>query len=265
MKAIATRLASLLLLVASVTTCGASSALAADPGAEPGAMLREGTWDDDVGSYSVPQALQNIPPAKWPKNGWYKLDLNKDSIHSEQVVVVNKQTPAFLQTIIKQIPDRNQSLTSPPPAEDKANSVYPNSIYLRVPGTQLQTGTIPAYIFKNGTTRLSPQLDYRYELKLGTQAFAFKVQNGLRGKNGAPYGEGPRYTIEYDGKQYEYDLPGYGWNSGISAIADLDRDGKPDFLIAIGDNNSGHEVILLSSKAKPGKNPVTASLSAEGC
>ena len=48
-------------------------------------------------------------------------------------------------------------------------------------------------------------------------------------------------------------------------MADLDGDGKPDFIIRIGGNNSGIEAVLLSSQAKPGRNPATASLFAIGC
>ena len=51
---------SLLLFIAS------TAALAAEQPREPGAMLREGTWIDDVGAYSVPQAFEKIKPANWP-------------------------------------------------------------------------------------------------------------------------------------------------------------------------------------------------------
>ena len=51
----------------------------------------------------------------------------------------------------------------------------------------------------------------------------------------------------------------------MSAIADIDGDGKPDFLISVGGNNSGHEYLLLSSLARPGRNPPSAALHSVGC
>ncbi len=108
-------------------------------------------------------------------------------------------------------------------------------------------------------------MDNRYALKLGEQEFAFTVRNGFRTKSGAPYGDGAQVTVEYDGQQYAYSLGEFGWDSTIVAIADLDGDGKPDFIFRVGGTNSETEAVLLSSKAKPGKNPATASLSSFGC
>jgi FG-GAP repeat len=112
---------------------------------------------------------------------------------------------------------------------------------------------------------LQPELDYRYQLTLGATPFAMKVQNGLRSKSGAAYGDGALYTIEYGGQRFEYLLGGFGWGSSVSAIADLDGDGKPDFIISVDGSNSGSEYVLLSSLAKPGRNVPTASLYSQGC
>lgn len=57
----------------------------------------------------------------------------------------------------------------------------------------------------------------------------------------------------------------FGWDSSIDAIADIDGDGLPDFVISVGGNNSGYEAVLLSSTAKPGRNAPTASLTSTGC
>lgn len=46
---------------------------------------------------------------------------------------------------------------------------------------------------------------------------------------------------------------------------DLDGDGKPDFIIHVDGNNSGDEVVLLSSRARPGRNTATARLHVTGC
>ena len=51
--------------------------------------------------------------------------------------------------------------------------------------------------------------------------------------------------------------------SRILAAADIDSDGKPDFIVQIGDQ----EVLLLSSRTQPGLNPPAAvlALNADGC
>jgi hypothetical protein len=119
-------------------------------------------------------------------------------------------------------------------------------------------------MFRNGTTAIRPELDRRYELQLGDKPFAFTVHNGARTAKGTPYG-GAHYVIEVDGETREYVLGEFGWDSTIEAIADLDGDGKPDFIVRVAGNNSDTEAVLLSSRAKPGKNPATASLVAIGC
>ena len=50
----------MLLLVAS------AGAAFADQTGEPGLMLREGTWDGDVGTYELPQGLSATDPKGWP-------------------------------------------------------------------------------------------------------------------------------------------------------------------------------------------------------
>jgi hypothetical protein len=238
--------------------------VAAQP-AEPGAMLREGLWSGDMGTFNTPPALANLAPVAWPKDGWYKLTIGPKLIASQRIVAVRREAPAFLRSILHE-------LQTPPtePREEAivnaaCNSEGPKQLYLRVPGTRLQEGSLPLYVFKNGSSTLQPQLDVRYALKWGGQPFAFTVKDGLRSKNGTAYGSGAHYTIEYDGHSHEYSLTGYGWASKIDAITDIDGDGKPDFKISV-DNSAGKiESILLSTKAKPGKLPATASLSLNGC
>ena len=130
----------------------------------------------------------------------------------------------------------------------------------------LVEGSQPAYVFQNKTSHLRPEA--RLPLRAPPRRAAVRAdrsRNGLRTAGGAPYGSGAHYTIEYDGNVYEYVLGEFGWDSTIEAIADLDGDGKPDFIIAVAGNNSGYEAILLSSKATPGRNVPTASLFAHGC
>lgn len=223
---------------------------------EPGLMLREGVWNGGVGTYQFPELLANKSPATWPADGWVRLTQKEHVFVLDPVITPPTTRPGFLQSIAKAA---ESTVEGSNPEADNA------PLYLRVPGGKWRSGVVTPYRFKNGTSRIQPELDYRYQLKLGEQAFTLRVQNGQRTKDGKPYGGGAYYFIEYDGNQYEYLLEGYGWESSISTIADFDGDGKPDFLIYVGGSNSGHEYLLLSSQAKPGKNPPTASLHSMGC
>ena len=232
---------------------------------EPGVMLRAGNWNGDIGTYTVPMSLANLKPAQWPNEGWRQVTISPDRIVVSEISAPARQRPKFLALIAAQVTAFDSDSTSGASTNMTADGRTENVLYLRFPGTRLRTGEIQPYRFKNGTSQLAPKLDYRYELNLGQQAFAFTVRNGLTAQSGAKHGDGAQYTIEYDGKAFEYSLPEYGWDSRVTAIADIDGDGKPDFLIAVGGNNSTHEYLLLSSLARPGRNPPSAALHASGC
>ena len=239
---------------------GLLAPLAAIGGApEPGLLLREGNWAGDAGTYLVPRSLASLPTSRWPVDGWHRLRIEARSVAVSAVAVVPASGPTFLSTITAQVAaarDGGTILeTSNPPGDD---------LYLRVDGTALADRTAPAYVFRNGTTSIRPELDRRYELLLGDKPFAFTVHNGARTANGTAYG-GAHYVIEVDGETREYLLGEFGWDSTIEAIADLDGDGKPDFIVRVAGNNSDYEAVLLSSRAKAGRNPATASLVAIGC
>jgi hypothetical protein len=248
------------IMIAALLFCGAADAAA--PLAEPGAMLREGTWVEDVGAYDVPQAFEKLAPSRWPASGWTKLSIAADHIRSEGVEAPKRGFPPFLRDIVDQVKDRSAVRERP---EWRSEAEELNELYLRVPGAQIRHGTIPVYMFKNGTRELLPQLDKRYELTLDAYPFAVTVSNGSRTRNGTPYGDWPRFLIEYGGNSYEYVIGSQAGSSTILAIAELDGDGKPDFLIRVAGHNSGNEAILLSTKARPGKNPPSASLFQIGC
>jgi FG-GAP repeat len=227
---------------------------------EPGAILREGTWNGDVGMFDVPQAFSKLKPSAWPKDNWYKVTIGETSIHSERAAMSPSGRPKFMESITSQLllADVHQQTQNSSSPEVSAEQALP--MYIRVPGAKISEGSIPVYVFKNGTNVLQPQLDYRYELKLGNQSFTLTLKI-LRNKSGIAYGA-PVYVIEYDGSQHEYH---YGGASSRLRIADLDGDGKPDLIVSVDGNNSGYEAVMLSSKARPGKNPPTASLHSNGC
>lgn len=229
---------------------------------EPGALLKIGEWRQDVGSYGVPKQFEHLVPAKWPRDQWYSLIIEENVLHIEAQSPADKN-PEWLNKIVRQIPEENM-----PPASSSSEFTEQESdgiLHLRVPGSPIKAGKHPLYVFKNGGHILNPELDYQYRLKLNEVPFGMRIQNGLKGKNGAPYGEGATYFIEYDGKQFEYALGYYGWASRIVGITDMDGDGFPDFIIEIDGPNSTAVIILMSSTAKPGKNMPTASLHSWGC
>jgi hypothetical protein len=229
---------------------------------EPGVLLKSGEWAQGVGSYGIPARFKKILPAKWPKDSWHSLRI-ADNFLQIQAQEAKDKNPDWLKKIVRQIPLENTASNSS--SEQTAEQEYDSSMYLRVPGTSIKTGKLPMYVFKNGTSSLNPELDYAYRLNFNGQAFGLRVQNGLKGQNGAPYGEGAYYFIDYAGKKFEYALGYFGWTSRVVGISDIDGDGYPDFIIEIEGSNSGATFILLSSRAKPGKNRPTASLNFWGC
>ena len=146
-----------------------------------------------------------------------------------------------------------------PPLED-----VPADLYARIPGVAWKAGSVPLHRFKNGTTSIQPELGHRFQMMMLGKPYAFTVQNGFRTADGRPYGAGVQFTLEVDGQRFEYDLGGYGWQVTLGALGDFDGDGKPDFLFGIGDSMSGHEALILSSRARPGKNPPTGYLTWTG-
>lgn len=231
------------------------------PPTEPGMLLRNGNWGGDVGTFAVPPALQALPPEHWPAAGWVRIDLEPHGLRTAPVAAPTEGQPPFLRSIVAQVQAAAQGDADAPGTITESVEGDPEPMYLRVPGSALRQGFVPAYRFRNGTRELRPRLDHRYELLWQGKPFAFSVQDGLRTPAGQPYGQAAVYTIEIEGETHRYELPGYGWDTAVKAIADLDADGKPDFLISVGST----EAVLLSSQAKPGLNTPTATLTAYGC
>lgn len=245
-----------------VTAAMASSDALAEPLPAPGALLRQGEWGGSVGTYFAPQAFQGVSAKQWPMDGWAVLMLDKQAARLTIRPLAESEARERLKPIIDQV---TRSETQAMESMQETPEEVAADLYVRMPGVAWKAGSVPMHRFKNGTTTLLPELGHRFEMKLGDKHYAFTVQNGFRTADGRPYGEGVQFTLEVDGERFDYDLGGFGWNVQLNALGDFDGDGKPDFLFGIGGNNSGHEALVLSSQAKPGKNPPTGYLSAIGC
>jgi hypothetical protein len=165
--------------------------------------------------------VAGAPSPDWPVDGWYRLSL------ADRKVEVRKARPS-----------------EPEDADPD------NSFYVRVPGTRLKEGLRPKYRFSDLIVR--PVVGKQYELMLGRTPFSFIVESDERGTH---------YRIGYGGETYHYPLGLPAAANVIHAVADLDADGMPDFLVEVGDEL----YLLLSSRAVPGTNMPSAQLWAMGC
>jgi hypothetical protein len=229
----------------------------------PGVMLQQGEWRGAVGTHGVPAPFEKIPSAQWPMDGWVSMVLDPESATMTIKPIQASEAKTAFKPILahRLIAEQHQEFD----LGDQTGLSEDGTFYVRVPGSLLKAGVSPLHRFKNGTTSLAPELGYRFQLKLGDLPYAFTLQNGFRTADGRPYGEGTQFTLEVGGQRYEYDLGGYGWEVRIDALGDFDGDGRPDFLFHVGGANSSNVALVLSSQARPGKNPPTTSLSSYGC
>jgi len=250
-------------------TLAFATGISAAPAVAPGALLRQGEWRQGTGSYGVPQAWEKLPARSWPLDGWATFVIDDAAATLTVRPLSNTEAGLELKSIVDQLEAVAAGSTESTPELEEAilNSQMQMSppAYVRIPGLTWQARTVALYRFKNGTPRLRPALDHQFELALNGRSFAFKLQNGFRTADGRPYGEGTQFSLDVEGQHYEYDLGGYGWDVRIMAIGDFDGDGRPDFLFQLGGSNSGFEALILSSQARPGRNPPTAYLSSWGC
>lgn len=246
-------------LIAAVTAVNAAD----PPLAPPGVMLQQGEWRGSVGSYEVPAPFDKIPAAQWPMDGWVAMRVDAKAATMTLTLLPTNEAKTVFKPILahRQIAEQQQEIE----LDDRGGASDDGDLYVRLPGSRLKAGVVPLHRFKNGTTRLVPELGHRFQLKLAELSYAFTLQNGLRTADGRPYGEGTQFTLEIEGQRYEYDLGGYGWDVTIEALGDFDGDGRPDFLFHLNGPNSSHEALVLSSRARPGKNPPTTYLTAFGC
>jgi hypothetical protein len=164
--------------------------------------------------------VAGAPSPDWPVDGWYRLSL------ADKTVEVRKAQPS-----------------NPEDADPD------NSFYVRVPGTRLKEGLRPKYRYSH--LILQPAIGKQYELMLGKTPYSFTVESDEHGT---------QFSIGYGGQTYLYPLGLPAAATLVHAVADLDGDAMPDFLVAAGDEL----VLLLSTRAKPGINMPSARLMAMG-
>lgn len=247
--------------LAATTIFAATSALA-EPLPAPGALLRQGEWGGSVGTFLVPAPFEGTPATQWPMDNWAVLMVDAQAATMTVRPMAAAEARERFRPITAQV---TRAETEPSESFTEIPDDLAGDLYARVPGVTWKAGSVPIHRFKNGTTTLLPELGHRFQMKLGDKPYAFTVQNGFRTADGRPYGEGVQFSLEIDGERFDYDLGGYGWDVQLNAIGDFDADGKPDFLFGIGGSNSGHEALILSTQARPGKNPPTAYLTGVGC
>jgi len=164
--------------------------------------------------------VAGAPSLDWPVDGWYRLTPSGKSI------------------------DVRAAKPSEPDDVDADGAMY-----VRVPGARLKEGQRPMYRFTNLILR--PKVGHQYELMLGKTRFSFVVESNEKGT---------QYAITYGGETHDYVLGLPAAATRVHAVADLDGDAMPDFLVEVGDDT----YLLLSTQAKPGQNPPSAQLWAMG-
>lgn len=117
--------------------------------------------------------------------------------------------------------------------------------YVRIPGTALKAGARPLYRMTPAVAQ--PRIGREYQMMLGRTPFAFTVD----ASDGAL-----AYTVRYEGGEAIWRIGLPDTPTTIVAIADLDGDGRPDFVVDAGEQT----FLLLSSTAKPGVNAPAAEL-----
>ncbi|HEX2545576.1 MAG TPA: hypothetical protein VHL79_11885 [Ramlibacter sp.] len=104
-----------------------------------------------------------------------------------------------------------------------------DALFFRLPGTALQEG-----------------------LRRNQAVFQLRVQD---------VDAGLQVAIHYGQATYTYLLGPAGTQSSVRAVADLDGDRQPDFVVDTDDAT----FLLLSTQARPGPNLPTAEMSGPGC
>ena len=125
------------------------------------------------------------------------------------------------------------------------DAVPEDAMYLHMPGAQLAEGMRVNHWFAGSEFR--PAVGQEYRQALGKTEYSFRVDSSA---------VGTQYVISYDGVAHNYLLGLPAAATRVHAIADLDGDRKPDFVVEVGDQL----FLLLSTHAKPGTNLPSAQL-----
>lgn len=125
-----------------------------------------------------------------------------------------------------------------------------DALFFRMKGTRLKTGLRRSY--RSMEVLQPPRVGTEHEMALGMTRFNIRVEE-------VP--AGVQYAIGYGGHSYRYIVGPRGSSTSVRAVADLDGDARPDFVI---DVNDGMTYLLLSTAAQAGLNLPTAELPAHG-
>jgi len=124
------------------------------------------------------------------------------------------------------------------------------AMYVRIPGAQLKEGARRQY---RGLDRIAqPKSGKEYQLTFSKTPFSFVVASDAAGT---------QLSVGYGGQMHDYLLGLPAAETRIDAIADLDGDGMPDFIVDVGDDT----YLLLSTQAHPGTNRPSVQLFGCGC
>ena len=217
-----------------------ADAQARKPKAPQNHLLLPGHYDGDVGSFDA-------IPKDAPLTGWFVIVKDSAGLYVRRIPDTPGSRPVFMRELEHATVDNSATL----------QSALGQLFYVNVPQAALREGAISEVPLRRRA--LIPVNGRAYSLTQGTTPFSLTVNNGWKGRAGA------HYVIEQDGERYEYLLDGFGWDSEIQVAGDIDRDGRPDFIVYVNGNSAGTWYLLLSSEAKPGINKPSASLTAYGC
>jgi hypothetical protein len=157
----------------------------------------------------------------WPQQGWFRM------VPVDRAVEVRAVKPT-----------------------DPVGAVAADALYFREPGVALKEGRRPGYRYPEVLQQ--PRMGVQHELSLAGTRFSLLA---------AYVPQGIEYTIAYGGASYSYVLGGAGADhTVVRAIADLDGDRQPDFVIDVDDG----VYLLLSTKAQPGPNAPAAHYTEQG-
>jgi hypothetical protein len=119
-----------------------------------------------------------------------------------------------------------------------------DAVFFRLPGTTLKTGPRASW---RHLEVLQPRADRDHQLSLGRR-FTLQVEE---------VDAGVQYAIGYGGRTYRYIVGPQGASTSVRAVADMDGDGRPDFLVDVAGRST---YLLLSTQAQPGVNLPTAEM-----